>query len=390
MIFRKTLFIILSLTMSASVYAIPPPDALISVWQSTLQLLGLISVFLVGFYYSLRQYLSAWKKPIIALALISVTGIGAYSYLNPKISKATPNQTVNNTKNSNIPTPPNTRKTPQLIPAENLSLDEVIAREPDIPTREWKLETYKEMLGEMASARKASNLPSITMVNIPSFTPQNLNRNLIKSPDQLFLLDVRAAYERKNFSLNHHAAVHYGDLIHSVLPKKLSQQLPKNKLIVVLCHSGLRGYIAANLLRQLGYKKVAFLQGGLAAWSQQGLPFNGKEDYSTGFSHYPVFNEQKVRKEKGLLKIAIDPDNAGIKNIPHLIHLPFEVATSQEINKYVQQSKKTPILIVCKSYGGCFHVNNFGYLIEQAGGRVAGVFDTTGQFVIPPVIEQNP
>ena len=390
MAYKKAWLLIGLFLISPLAYAIPPPDALISVWQSTLQLLGVISVFLVGFYYSLRHYLSAWKKPIFALFFATIISLGVYFLLDKQVATATPPANSTPTvSRSDIPTfTPNKKpRVHTLIQGEALSIEAVIAREPDKSTRSWKLATYKEMQDEMMAIRKQKKLAAITMQTIPSFTPQALNKHIKTSPESLFLLDVRAAYERKNFSIPHQAAVHYGDLIHSSLPESLKQQLPKDKLIVVLCHSGLRGFIAANLLRRLGYNNVAFLQGGLAAWSQQKLPIIGREDYSLGTSIYPIFGEKKAYKSKGLLKVEIDADNDIISDMPNLIHLPFEIATSQEIQKIIQQSKTKPILIICKSYGGCFHISNFGYLIEQAGGKVAGVFDKTGQFVIPPIIE---
>ena len=389
MIFKKVIFIVLAILFSPSVYAIPPPDALVSIWQSTLQLLGVVSVFLVGFYYSLRQYLSAWKKPIIGFILITLIGVGAYSFLKKQTPEVIAAPITETKQPTDVPFN-NSNSLPiknSLIQGDTLSIEEVISREADEHTRLWKLATYKEMHSEMTAIRKHEKLPAITMQTITSFTPKSLSQHLTKSPEKLFLLDVRAAYERKQFSIAHQATAHYGDLIHSSLPETLSQQLPKDKLIVVLCHSGLRGYIAANLLRQLGYENVAFLQGGLAAWSQQKLPINGREDYTSNFSTYPVFSEQKVYEDKEVLKVEIDADDNIIQGIPNLIHLPFEIARSKDIDKIVQQSKTKPVLIICKSYGGCFHIQNLGYLIEQAGGKVAGVFDKTGQFVIPPLTE---
>lgn len=386
MTFKKILFLSSILLISPVAQAIPPPDALISVWQSTLQLLGVISVFLVGFYYSLRQYLSAWKKPILAMLVMTIMGSAIYLFLPKQTAKATP---PSRASHSDIPSLSHDKSAIKntLIQGELLPIKAVIAREPDKFTRTWKLDTYEEMRQEMLAIRSKKHLPAFRLLDITSFTPQALNKHIQSSPEKLFLLDVRGAYERKHFSIPHQASVHYGDLIHSTLPEKLKQQLPKDKLIVVLCHSGLRGYIAANLLHQLGYNNVAFLQGGLAAWSKQKLPLNGREDYSSATSIYPIMGDKQVYKDNNLLKVEIDVEDDVIKNIPNLIHLPFEIATSKDINNIIQQSKTKPIVIICKTYGGCFHIANFGYLIEQAGGKVAGVFDETGQFVIPPIIE---
>ncbi|MCK5726851.1 MAG: rhodanese-like domain-containing protein [Thiotrichaceae bacterium] len=384
----KKYLIIISLLLSNTAHAIPPPDALISIWQSALQLLGVISVFLVGFYYALRQYLSAWKKPILGFLAIAIIGSGTYLFLNTQATA--PKSTVNTRiSNPDIPTlkdaNPSVKNT--LIQGEQLSIKDIIAHDPSKDNRKWKLQTYQEMQREMSSLREKNKLSKITMHTMPSFNAQDLNRHITESPEKIFLLDVRAAYERKRFSINHQATIHYGDLVNSILPKKLAKQLPKDKTIIVLCHSGLRGYISSHLLQTLGYKNVAFLQGGLHAWNQQELPINGQEDYSYDTSTYPIFGEEEVYNRKGLLKVDIDADDNILQDIPDLIHLPFEIASSQEIDKIIQQSKITPLLIICKSYSGCFHIPNFGYLVDQAGGKVAGVFDLTGEFIIPPIVE---
>ncbi len=49
----------LMLSTSAA-HAIPPPDALISIWQSALQMLGVASVFMAGAYFSVKQFFSAY------------------------------------------------------------------------------------------------------------------------------------------------------------------------------------------------------------------------------------------------------------------------------------------------------------------------------------------
>ena len=377
---NKIILLLGLLFISGGAQAIPPPDVILSVWQSALQLLGVISVFLVGFYYSLKQYLSYWKKPLlIGLALISLIGISAYLLIYKAPSSTT--YAESQTDTSEIPQS-NPANTNDLIQGELVSIEAVINREPSEYTRSWKLDTYKEMQHDLMTMRKEKQLPAVNYQTIPSFKPKKLQQHLTQSPEQLFLLDVRGAFERKNFYLQYQAAVHYGDLINNTIPQALIHKLPKNKLIVVLCHSGLRGYFAANLLLQKGYTNVAFLQGGLAAWKQQKLPINGDEGFSNNLAVYPVFSEQKARRAD-LLKIEIDPDNKFIKDMSGLIHLPFEIASSEEIKRIIQRSKSKPVLIVCRTYAGCFHLLNFGYMIEQAGGKVAGIFDKTGRHVMP-------
>lgn len=49
-------------------------------------------------------------------------------------------------------------------------------------------------------------------------------------------------------------------------------ELPKDKLIVVTCAIGLRGYLACRILKQSGYEKVKNLSGGYKTWSMATAP----------------------------------------------------------------------------------------------------------------------
>lgn len=49
-------------------------------------------------------------------------------------------------------------------------------------------------------------------------------------------------------------------------------EFDKNKRIILHCASGGRSALAAYTLKQMGYGKIAHLDGGLKAWKEAGLP----------------------------------------------------------------------------------------------------------------------
>jgi rhodanese-related sulfurtransferase len=55
------------------------------------------------------------------------------------------------------------------------------------------------------------------------------------------------------------------------VPNRLAE-IPKDKTVVVTCHSGNRSSQAAQLLRQRGYDNVHNMLGGIVAWEQAGYP----------------------------------------------------------------------------------------------------------------------
>lgn len=379
------LFISLSLQPA---YAIPPPDALMSLWQSALQLLGMLSVLLAGAILTVRQffahYLIGWKRyAALSVLIISTLGLGAWWISNT--TTAVPVQAAN-TVSSSIPAAPlpvaNITTTqpsnPSLPKGEKLAIAEILKREPDEYVRNWKIQTLNEMQQEAQLARKAAQLPTLKSVLIESFTPQALEQALKKERTQFYLLDVREDYERSQFSIKHDAIARYGDLVHDAIPSNL----PRNQLIILLCHSGIRGYIAANALVAKGYTNVAFLQGGMAAWNAAKLPVNGNANYDLQPKSLKILSPKqfKALTDKSFI-IQIDTNATLVKGIKNLNQLPFETASNAMLQKIYQQAGNKPIALVCNTYGGCFHGLNLSYLLKQAGKQYMGIYDDSKQWL---------
>jgi len=49
-------------------------------------------------------------------------------------------------------------------------------------------------------------------------------------------------------------------------------EVPKDRPVVVMCHSGRRSAIAVSVLEAHGYTNVINLQGGFEAWEKAGYP----------------------------------------------------------------------------------------------------------------------
>lgn len=80
-------------------------------------------------------------------------------------------------------------------------------------------------------------------------------------PEGALLLDVRESAEVAQGALK--GAVHIP--LHQLRARAF--ELPKDRLIVVYCHQGLRGYVGARILMQMGYN-AANLSGGYLTWKQ--------------------------------------------------------------------------------------------------------------------------
>ena len=96
---------------------------------------------------------------------------------------------------------------------------------------------------------------------MPEITPQDLKARLDRN-DRPLLLDVRQDWETQLCRLDN--AVHIPIEEIEVRTDELN---PEDE-IVVYCHQGVRSAAVADYLRQLGFKDVKNLAGGLDFWAR--------------------------------------------------------------------------------------------------------------------------
>ncbi len=86
--------------------------------------------------------------------------------------------------------------------------------------------------------------------------------------DAPLLIDVRNPDEMKQAAISNATPLPL-----SVLPLRLNE-IPRDKQIVVYCHSGGRSAQACFFMQQQGYGNVYNLRGGIMSWAQNGLPLS--------------------------------------------------------------------------------------------------------------------
>ncbi len=85
-------------------------------------------------------------------------------------------------------------------------------------------------------------------------------------PDGCALLDVREAWELEICS--------FPDAIHLPLGGLVGreQELPRDRPLVVVCHTGQRSLLATRHLRRLGWRRAVNLRGGIEAYALEVEP----------------------------------------------------------------------------------------------------------------------
>jgi len=91
--------------------------------------------------------------------------------------------------------------------------------------------------------------------------PTEVARRLKTSPEKIVLLDVREPYERALAVILPSVHIPMGEI-----PER-TDEIPKDREIVVYCHSGSRSMMVAGFLEARGFPSVANLAGGIDAWS---------------------------------------------------------------------------------------------------------------------------
>jgi rhodanese-related sulfurtransferase len=105
------------------------------------------------------------------------------------------------------------------------------------------------------------------MVSLPGVNQISVGQlhEMRQRGESIYLVDVRQPWE--------HELVHLPDDVLVPLDRLADHAdeiaPPDGALIVTYCHHGIRSLNAAAILQQLGYARVASLQGGIDAWSQR-------------------------------------------------------------------------------------------------------------------------
>jgi len=101
---------------------------------------------------------------------------------------------------------------------------------------------------------------------IQHVSPQQFNKLLLL--DEVQLVDVRTPDEYNTGHIN--GAINI-DVNQNNFKTKVNQ-LDKNKPVLVYCRSGKRSNNAAEMLKEMGFKRIVDLEGGILSWEEAKLP----------------------------------------------------------------------------------------------------------------------
>ncbi len=91
--------------------------------------------------------------------------------------------------------------------------------------------------------------------------PVEAARRLKDRPEEVVLLDVREPYERRLAAIDPSLHIPMNDLVAHL------DRIPRDRHVIVYCHTGGRSMMVAGYLSGRGFRSVANLSGGIDAWS---------------------------------------------------------------------------------------------------------------------------
>jgi rhodanese-related sulfurtransferase len=103
------------------------------------------------------------------------------------------------------------------------------------------------------------------VASVPGIDVSQLRQRLAAEPAP-FLLDVREPWEYQEGHVPGAQLIPLGELEQRV------NEVPRDRPILAICHSGQRSLAAAGYLQHLGYGSVSNVDGGTAAWIERGYP----------------------------------------------------------------------------------------------------------------------
>jgi phage shock protein E len=107
----------------------------------------------------------------------------------------------------------------------------------------------------------------LLMTRVSAIDVKQLRDRLAAKPTP-FLLDVREPWEYRDGHVPGAQLIPLAELEQRV------NEVPRDRPILAICHSGQRSLAAAGFLLHLGYTAVANVDGGTAAWIERGYPID--------------------------------------------------------------------------------------------------------------------
>ena len=374
-------------------YAVPPPDFIIQAASQLVSFFTIWVVLLSGIYATGIQFLKAYyiehKKLILILWIPSIfilAGIWAY-YMNiyyQWIKQAKYNQSWIEESQKNKQDSPIWEQTQKTTP-QSIRWEIDTNSWVNTPTRFEvtpvisEVETWTVSLVSPISTWLLVPIASLSWWEIHNidteFFEKNKNidlkisneefkKSIVWNNQDYIILDAREDMEYEIGHIPNSIHVRFADI-----KEWKWSEITKDKYIIVVCWSGMRGKEVAEYLRE---KNIVsrYLENWVNGWVESKWDWQwevkfskiyGKINYST------IYSTEQVRSMKWIVFIdSRSPDKYSHKHISWAINIPLLSTPSDMIDTVFSKiTKGTRIIVICDEYINCFDAKLTGIELEK-------------------------
>lgn len=326
-------------------HAIPPPDVIANIGSSFAQIFSLAVVFLsIGssFIFSHLRKGTAFAKqrPVIALvAAIGVISVAlCIAYAVTEIRRA----------------------------EEQAEYDHEVA------------EKLREEIEKQNT--EDNEAPESDFFTMHKNLPLTITNEEFAATEDAFVLDAREdeEYEYGFYSGSTH--IRFADILDGQWA-----MLPTDRVVYVMCWSGIRGSEVASYLREKGIVAQA-LEEGASGWVEDGGAWEGEilflsvyagEQYTKLFST----NETKALQEEGVVLVDTRRPDEDSKNIPGSVFVSAFYTPTPELEALlVQVPPDSRFITICDDFVSCFDAKIVGVKLEKHGNTFLGRYASPWEF----------
>lgn len=367
----RFLFLCLSVSLLypwSLAYALPPPDLIITVLQSFMQVMGALFAMLVVVVMSTWQWLKifyqlhkkiVWSLIVLTLVAVPTSLFVALKYEENKWKQAVQQNFLlmaDEAQNQLNNTQPNSLMSETST--ETLVRNKVLA------------ELDKMAQSGSDTQTNIMDLSFAGALDYEAFKTQLLN-------PEAQIIDVRTALGFEKGRVKNSVNIELPDLLFGEW-----KTLDPNRPVVIVCYAGSSGVVVSHFLASLGFNEVYFPENGIYKYRNQLADFNFEGEY---FDPYVGVQQQMVERETVLNLNAQVIDfrtKAEVENDPigSVVTNPdISFYTTKNMTAWLDELDPNAVYaLVCDSPLSCYNSAIMTYRIKQKNIELMGTIFTNG------------